>query len=751
MKEHSLYKKAKELYKAKKYDKALLMVNQLIEETSPELAYQVLKGQCELELGTMKTSPILWSSMDYKNPTQTDFEALELTRQYLLSCGVTDQAKRFANIARYARGENEDDEEELTWIAEFDPDKIEHYGEISKKYFWQNDVVLATGYELIGLIRQGRKPNSNAILRNTDNMYQFMTMYDTFAVVLDEKEHYDRYMAFAMTLAVFGKRVIFVTLPVEVEITERPKDLENYIQLSLENMEIIDGVEVYVPLHLILEGEFYESTTLALVDYLSKQTSKTSLPLFADLKALSRMRSNYVSRKILHYVCRNTAIKNAQSDTCFAYVNGYGIYESILFGTDFDKALYREAKHALSIVLPVRNNAETIGATLKTCLEQDYTDYEILISDNSDNDRYEIYDLVKQMDSEKIRYIRTPRVLPITKSFEYAYLNALGDFIMPIGADDGVNINALSRFMQIKALIERETKKKTNILSWDRIHYCWPNMTSSGQQDQLIIPKPYRLDGKWYEEKTQRDMLDLILCYPKTIYSLPVSYINSGMSRRYMQEIYEKTDALIDGHSQDLYTGVLNVALNESYYHINLPITIAALSGHSSGAASIAGAVKREIALAQGREEQLTNISFPTQRDIEDILYPSDGDVANMVCQVLRLIDMEVLPVSTLKRIPWEIIGKAILGQVQYKDVNKTKVLHQLIDSIRVFSSEAADILQKEVTTNTRSVAHYEVVDGKFYYQGFQKNGGIAMDASEFAVKDVYDAAKLVQRLTHLF
>jgi hypothetical protein len=238
---------------------------------------------------------------------------------------------------------------------------------------------------------------------------------------------------------------------------------------------------------------------------------------------------------------------------------------------------------------------------------------------------------------------------------------------------------------------------------------------------------------------------------PKLMYGIPLAYINSGIKRKYMLEILDKTDAILDGHSQDVYTGLVNLAINDHYYHINYPITMAAISGFSSGATSILGSTSSSVAIERGNEELLTNVMMPVQRDIEDFLHPSDGDVTNMVCQFLRLIDIGCIPIETVKKIPWFIIGCNIAKQIQYKDINITKIKKQLIHSIRMFSKEDADNLQTGFEHNLIPMNHYEVIEGKDYFKGFRSNGCFSVDATEFGVHDVYDACVLFKKLVNIY
>jgi glycosyltransferase involved in cell wall biosynthesis len=82
---------------------------------------------------------------------------------------------------------------------------------------------------------------------------------------------------------------------------------------------------------------------------------------------------------------------------------------------------------------------------LKTCIEQEYDgDYEIVLSDNSVEGHNVAYETYKKLNSDKIKYYKTPRDFNLTKSYEYAYLQTKGKYIISIGADDALLPWALS-------------------------------------------------------------------------------------------------------------------------------------------------------------------------------------------------------------------------------------------------------------------------------------------------------------------
>jgi len=71
-----------------------------------------------------------------------------------------------------------------------------------------------------------------------------------------------------------------------------------------------------------------------------------------------------------------------------------------------------------SIVIPTRDRPNLLKDAIQSALNQEFDDYEIIVSDNSTNS--ETQKLVSEFESKKIKYFRTPRLLDMPKSWEFA-------------------------------------------------------------------------------------------------------------------------------------------------------------------------------------------------------------------------------------------------------------------------------------------------------------------------------------------
>lgn len=92
-----------------------------------------------------------------------------------------------------------------------------------------------------------------------------------------------------------------------------------------------------------------------------------------------------------------------------------------------------------SIVVPTRNRPETLRHSLATCLDQDFDDYEILVSDNSDPAAAaQVAEIVAVAASSRIRYLPPERPLAMSANWERGLSQVRGEYVTVLGDDDGL-------------------------------------------------------------------------------------------------------------------------------------------------------------------------------------------------------------------------------------------------------------------------------------------------------------------------
>ena len=90
----------------------------------------------------------------------------------------------------------------------------------------------------------------------------------------------------------------------------------------------------------------------------------------------------------------------------------------------------------VSVVIPTRNRHDVLLHCLRTVVEQDHENLEIIVSDNASTP--ETRDVVESFKSPRMRYVNTGKPLSMSHNFEFALSHVTGDWISVLGDDDGL-------------------------------------------------------------------------------------------------------------------------------------------------------------------------------------------------------------------------------------------------------------------------------------------------------------------------
>jgi glycosyltransferase involved in cell wall biosynthesis len=294
---------------------------------------------------------------------------------------------------------------------------------------------------------------------------------------------------------------------------------------------------------------------------------------------LKHLYKNFKLYKNMHILYRSF---NSLVDNSF-HILLYGSFAK-LYEFNYGKNLNRIQIYEFSIVIPIRNSIQYFQDTLQTCLNQDYKKpFEILIIDNSDNLTLEIKSIISKMRNGfgKINFIKTPKVLELSKVFEFAYLNSKGKYILSMGSDDGILPNGLSFLDKIT-----RANPDVDVFSWELINYFWPSYPETKLSNKL---KLITINMKIIHEPIINSINYKIMSNMSYMQN-PNLYLNTCVKHSYIDKIISITGKFGDGPSQDIYTGLLFNLTNSKMMKLNLSIIIA---GNSNVGVGVVSTLKR--------------------------------------------------------------------------------------------------------------------------------------------------------------
>lgn len=90
----------------------------------------------------------------------------------------------------------------------------------------------------------------------------------------------------------------------------------------------------------------------------------------------------------------------------------------------------------ISILLPTRNRLDLLKLAIESVRLQEYSDWEIVVSDNASDDDIGAY--VQSLGDPRIRCRRFEQLVPVTDNWNAALEAATGEYFVMLGDDDAL-------------------------------------------------------------------------------------------------------------------------------------------------------------------------------------------------------------------------------------------------------------------------------------------------------------------------
>jgi hypothetical protein len=141
-----------------------------------------------------------------------------------------------------------------------------------------------------------------------------------------------------------------------------------------------------------------------------------------------------------------------------------------------------------SVLLPTRNGASLLEGCLRSVLAQDYSDFELVISDNASDDGTAAI-VARAGDDPRVKVLRQPELLDVTSNWNAALAATTGDRIVLLG-DDDVLLDGY--FERADELMERHGEP--DVLLYNAYAYAFPGFEGSTEghwADPFYSPEPW--------------------------------------------------------------------------------------------------------------------------------------------------------------------------------------------------------------------------------------------------------------------
>jgi glycosyltransferase involved in cell wall biosynthesis len=376
-----------------------------------------------------------------------------------------------------------------------------------------------------------------------------------------------------------------------------------------------------------------------------------------------------------------------------------------------------------SVIIPTRNRYDTLRHSIRTVLGQEFTPFELIISDNSDPANYDQRDAINEfLADDRVKYQRTPSVLAMSDSWEFAVSKSTGEYIIIFGDDDGLIAGALQRIFDIIQ------QTKTEVVNWARVEYSWPDIIPLQDSNLMVIPYMGRtgvVDGLEY--------IKLVATHRADYRYLPMMYC-AAVSKNVLNRLKEETGRIFNASSPDIYTGFAFAYLVKKYVTIGHAMSINGVSSKSNGVAH--NNDDKSLKMDHWKTFGQSGIKWPP---LLPEIYTAYVGIIEPFLQLARFYP------RLSKYISMKEIYKHIIDNLNY---TSQQSLDEKLEKIRIgargdtYLSQWTDKYLTKV--NHRYLA--EPIKGYHHRIGFD-GSHLVLDSSRFGVQNVYDASVFVNEL----
>lgn len=232
----------------------------------------------------------------------------------------------------------------------------------------------------------------------------------------------------------------------------------------------------------------------------------------------------------------------------------------------------------VSLIIPVKDRKEYLYHTLRTCIAQDYENFEIIVADDASTDgTKEMVRTMAKMDS-RITFIDRPIRVGMRDNFEDALSRIKDGYVMALGGDDGILPGGINR------MVTKFQETGTKLLVWSTPEYAYPMDYYPNGHFSIN----YRAKSHWVNSKEYLARQPLMLNYIDDV-ECPMFYVRGAAHISLIEKVKSRTS---DGRfyscpTPDGYSGIVLAGEVEKYYFSEEPYTINGVSPSSQGIAYV--------------------------------------------------------------------------------------------------------------------------------------------------------------------
>ena len=221
-----------------------------------------------------------------------------------------------------------------------------------------------------------------------------------------------------------------------------------------------------------------------------------------------------------------------------------------------------------SILMPTRNRASLLKAALSTAVNQDFHDYEIVVSDNNSADETRAVTEGFAGSCDKIRYVNPGRDLSMCDNWEFVLSHAAGRYLLYLCDDDGLAPNSLSYMHRLL------TRSPADVLVWGYGSYGHPDVPDEGVRCTFSYE---RGPGSLFDVAS-KPIMDALCAFDASVYPVVPRMLNCAVSQEAVDRCRARTGNFFIPPYPDFSSVGQLLSTNSTYHFVDLPLYIVGVS-----------------------------------------------------------------------------------------------------------------------------------------------------------------------------
>jgi len=240
------------------------------------------------------------------------------------------------------------------------------------------------------------------------------------------------------------------------------------------------------------------------------------------------------------------------------------------------------------IVIPTRNRSDLARNAIRSVLDQGETNVSVMVSDNStsDNESERLCTHCRQLNDERVRYVRPPQPLPMPEHWEWAMKEALTD----------------PAVTHVSYLTDRMVFKRGELANILTLSERFPDQVISYNHDIILdYSRPVQLkQASWTGRVFELSTAGMILASAQVstwlfFYCTP-RMLNTIVPREVLNRITNRFGNLFLSLYPDLCFAYKCLETIESILYYDKPILIGYAHSRSNGASYLRGGITKDYA-----------------------------------------------------------------------------------------------------------------------------------------------------------